>query len=142
MSSALGRLYGRDWDDAPRPLRRVVALVVAAGVVSLLISAPLAAAAASSVGMAVGFVLFVVIIHLLLIGLAVFLLRRSRVVWLLFVALSVVAATQVPERLWDVPGYVVNALTLVLLLVPGAVRAVWSGHENAYAVTPDVRRPD
>lgn len=142
MNGALSRLYGQNWDDAPQPLRRAVAVIVAAGLVSLAISVPLAVAASSTVGMAVGFVLFVLVIHLGVIGLAVFLLRRSRVMWLLFVALSVGAATQVPDGVWDVPGYVVNAVTLVLLLVPGAVRAVWTGHENAYATTPDVRRPD
>lgn len=142
MTAALRRLYGQNWDDAPQPLRRVVAVIAVAGLVSLAISIPLAVAASSTVGMAVGFVLFVLVFHLALIGLAVFLLRRSHVMWLLFVALSLVAATQVPDSLWDVPSYVVNAVTLALLLAPGAVRAVWSGRDNAYAATPDVRRPD
>lgn len=142
MTGALRRLYGPNWDAAPQPLQRAVAVIVVAGLVSLAISIPLAVAASSTVGMAVGFAVFVLVIHLAVIGLAVFLLRRSRVVWLLFVALSVAAATQVPSGLWDVPGYIVNAVTLALLLAPGAVRAVWSGRANAYAATPDVRRPD
>lgn len=70
--------------------------------------------------MAVGFALFVLVIHLAVIGLAVFLLRRILAVWLLFVALSLAAATQVPNGLCNGPGYVVNAVTLALLLAPRA----------------------
>lgn len=136
------RLYRQNWDDAPQPLRRAGAVIFGTAVLSLVISVPLAVADSSSASVAAAIVLFLVIVHLILVGLNVFLLRRSRVMWLLFVTLSVVAVTQVPEDPWDIPVYVVNAVTLVLLLAPGAVRAVWSGHESAYAATPDVRRPD
>ena len=133
MSRELRRLYGHHWEDAPPPLRRAVGVIVAAAVVSWVFSVPIALGAAASVGEAVFFLLLFLVTHLVVIGLALLLLRRSRVTWLLLVALMIVGAARVPDGPFDIALYAVDIITLVLLLSPGAVRAVWLRHANAYA---------
>lgn len=68
-------------------------------------------------------------------------MRQSRVIWLLYVAPGLVALFVFPNSPWKFPAYVVTVVTVALLLAPGAVRAVWSGHD-AYTAAPDFRRPD
>lgn len=141
MTAWLRRLYGSDWDLAAPALRRAVATIFVGSAVTFAIAAS-AALSAGSVRSAVGGMLVLFVSVSIWVGLAVFLLRGSRVVWALFVLLgAVTAAVYVPEEPWHVLGYGFNALELVLLLAPSAVRAVWTARSPEDATGSAIERP-
>lgn len=143
LDDALRRVYGKAWDVAPASLSGAVAAIVVSNFLALTLT--LISLLASSEPLAViGAVLTLLAIIILLdLALAAFLLRGSRLIWTVFVALHASAMALMPGEPWEVPGYLASLVVLVLLLAPTTIRTVWRRRPSRYAPTyQEVRRSD
>lgn len=123
MRASLSRL----WGAAPRPLRLASAVLAGTGAVDILLVLVELAMSGENVRTVAAGTFLLVLTGLLGVALAVLLLSGSRVAWLLSVVLLVAGLTAPPLDAPPLPLAFIasNALVLVLLVVPGTLRAVW-----------------
>lgn len=139
----LRRVYGKAWDVAPAALSGAVAAIVVSNFLALMLTL-MSLLVSAEPAVVIGAVLALLAIIIMLdLALAAFLLRGSRLVWAIFVALHVSAMALTPGEPWEVPGYLASLVVLVLLLAPTTIRTVWRRRPSRYAPTYEqVRRPD
>jgi hypothetical protein len=85
---------------------------------------------------------FVVVVALVAVGLSAILLRRGRLAWLLILVLQLATLVQaLPLSAADIVFCILNTASVLALIAPSTVRAVWLGR-HSYPGSVDYRRAD